>query len=175
MSIYAHTSVAASLRLLGPAARCSYPERPLHDILDTSAVDFPDSPATAFLGATLTFAEIKDSFGSVRQRAGWASASRRATASASCCPTARSHHRGVRGAASRRGDRQHQPDLHGARGADGRQRLGHPRADHARCARPARAARFAQQTSIEEIVVTSIAEYYAPRRPRRLELTALAR
>jgi acyl-CoA synthetase (AMP-forming)/AMP-acid ligase II len=36
-----------------------YPERPLYDILDTSAVDFPDSPATAFFGATLTFAEIK--------------------------------------------------------------------------------------------------------------------
>src|SRR6185436_1491355 len=36
-----------------------YPERPLYDILDTSAVDFPDNPATAFFGATLTFAEIK--------------------------------------------------------------------------------------------------------------------
>jgi long-chain acyl-CoA synthetase len=37
-----------------------YPERPLHDILDTTAVDFPDNQATAFFGATLTFAEIKD-------------------------------------------------------------------------------------------------------------------
>jgi long-chain acyl-CoA synthetase len=36
-----------------------YPERPLYDILDISAVDYPDSPATAFFGATLTFAEIK--------------------------------------------------------------------------------------------------------------------
>ncbi len=38
----------------------SYPERPLHEILDTAAVDVPDRPATSFLGATLTFKEIKD-------------------------------------------------------------------------------------------------------------------
>jgi len=38
----------------------TYPGRPLHEILDTTAVDVPDRPATAFLGATLTFAEIKD-------------------------------------------------------------------------------------------------------------------
>jgi long-chain acyl-CoA synthetase len=37
----------------------SYPERPLHEILDTAAVDVPDNPCTAFLGATLTFAEVK--------------------------------------------------------------------------------------------------------------------
>jgi long-chain acyl-CoA synthetase len=37
----------------------NYPERPLHEILDTTAVDVPDRPATVFLGATLTFAEIK--------------------------------------------------------------------------------------------------------------------
>jgi long-chain acyl-CoA synthetase len=37
-----------------------YPTRPLHDILDTAAVEAPDRPATAFLGATLTFREIKD-------------------------------------------------------------------------------------------------------------------
>ncbi len=38
----------------------AYPGRPLHEILDTAAIDVPDRPATAFLGATLTFAEIKD-------------------------------------------------------------------------------------------------------------------
>ena len=38
----------------------TYPGRPLHEILDTTAVDVPDRPATAFLGATLTFAEIKE-------------------------------------------------------------------------------------------------------------------
>jgi long-chain acyl-CoA synthetase len=38
----------------------SYPERPLYEILDSTAVDLPDHPATAFLGATLTFAEIKE-------------------------------------------------------------------------------------------------------------------
>jgi long-chain acyl-CoA synthetase len=38
----------------------TYPERPLHEILDTAVVDVPDRPATSFLGATLTFAEIKE-------------------------------------------------------------------------------------------------------------------
>jgi long-chain acyl-CoA synthetase len=37
----------------------NYPERPLHEILATTAVDIPDHPATAFLGATLTFGEVK--------------------------------------------------------------------------------------------------------------------
>ena len=32
----------------------SYPRRPLHEILDTAAVDVPDRPATSFFGATLT-------------------------------------------------------------------------------------------------------------------------
>ena len=35
----------------------NYPERPLHEILAATAVDIPDHPATAFLGATLTFGE----------------------------------------------------------------------------------------------------------------------
>ena len=38
----------------------SYPRRPLHEILDTAAVDVPDRPATAFFGATLTYAELKN-------------------------------------------------------------------------------------------------------------------
>src|ERR1700674_3718265 len=38
----------------------TYPRRPLSEILDAAAIDVPDSPATAFLGATLTFQEIKD-------------------------------------------------------------------------------------------------------------------
>ena len=38
----------------------NYPERPLHEILDTAVVDVPDRPATSFFGATLTFEEIKD-------------------------------------------------------------------------------------------------------------------
>ena len=36
-----------------------YPRRPLHEILDTAAIDLPDRPATAFFGATLTFEELK--------------------------------------------------------------------------------------------------------------------
>jgi long-chain acyl-CoA synthetase len=36
-----------------------YPRRPLYDILATAAVEIPDRPATAFLGAELTFEEIK--------------------------------------------------------------------------------------------------------------------
>jgi long-chain acyl-CoA synthetase len=41
-------------------AHLNYPERPLHEILDTAVVDMPDKPATSFFGATLTFEEIKD-------------------------------------------------------------------------------------------------------------------
>ena len=37
----------------------SYPGRPLYEILATTAVETPDATATAFLGATLTFREIK--------------------------------------------------------------------------------------------------------------------
>jgi len=37
----------------------TYPQRPLTEILDTSAIDVADRPATAFLGAELTFREIK--------------------------------------------------------------------------------------------------------------------
>lgn len=38
----------------------NYPRRPLHDILRTTAVEAPDRPATWFLGAGLTFRELKD-------------------------------------------------------------------------------------------------------------------
>ena len=38
----------------------NYPDRPLHEILDTAVIDVPDRPATSFFGATLTFEEIKD-------------------------------------------------------------------------------------------------------------------
>jgi long-chain acyl-CoA synthetase len=38
----------------------NYPRRPLHDILRIAASDVPDAPATAFLGAKLTYAEVKD-------------------------------------------------------------------------------------------------------------------
>jgi long-chain acyl-CoA synthetase len=37
-----------------------YPERPLHEILDTAVVDVPDRPATSFFGATLTFQDLKE-------------------------------------------------------------------------------------------------------------------
>ncbi len=37
----------------------TYPGRPLYQILSTTAVETPDAPATSFLGATLTFREIK--------------------------------------------------------------------------------------------------------------------
>jgi long-chain acyl-CoA synthetase len=38
----------------------NYPRRPLHEILRITAVEVPDSPATAFLGAQLTFAQLKE-------------------------------------------------------------------------------------------------------------------
>src|SRR5918911_1031030 len=37
----------------------NYPRRPLGEILRLAAADVPDAPATAFLGATLTWAEVK--------------------------------------------------------------------------------------------------------------------
>ena len=37
----------------------TYPERPLWEILDATCVEVPQAPATAFLGATLTFHQIK--------------------------------------------------------------------------------------------------------------------
>lgn len=37
----------------------TYPEQPLYEILDATAIDIPERPATAFLGATLTFRELK--------------------------------------------------------------------------------------------------------------------
>src|SRR5258708_8182838 len=38
----------------------NYPRRPLHEILRMTAVAVPDRPATAFLGAQLTFSQIKE-------------------------------------------------------------------------------------------------------------------
>ncbi|HEY2941638.1 MAG TPA: long-chain fatty acid--CoA ligase [Vicinamibacteria bacterium] len=38
----------------------NYPRRPLHEILASTTVDLPDARATTFLGAHLTFQEIKD-------------------------------------------------------------------------------------------------------------------
>lgn len=40
-------------------AHLTYPSRPLYEILDAVAIDVPQSPATTFLGATLTFRHIK--------------------------------------------------------------------------------------------------------------------
>jgi long-chain acyl-CoA synthetase len=38
----------------------NYPRRPLHEILRITAAEVPDRPATAFLGAQLTFGQIKE-------------------------------------------------------------------------------------------------------------------
>ena len=38
----------------------NYPRRPLHEILRLTAAEVPDRPATAFLGAHLTFAQLKE-------------------------------------------------------------------------------------------------------------------
>src|SRR5215217_3982133 len=37
----------------------TYPQRPLTEILAATAVDLPDAPATIFLGATLTYEDLK--------------------------------------------------------------------------------------------------------------------
>ena len=57
------------------------------------------------------------------------------------------HHRGVRDSPARRRGRQHQPELHGARVPDGRDRLGHARAGHTRRARAARPGHRSQTVS----------------------------
>jgi long-chain acyl-CoA synthetase len=41
-------------------AHMNYPRRPLYEILRTTAVEVPDTPATTFLGAQLTFGELKE-------------------------------------------------------------------------------------------------------------------
>jgi len=41
-------------------AHMNYPRRPLHEILRLTAAEVPDRPATAFLGAQLTFHQIKE-------------------------------------------------------------------------------------------------------------------
>src|SRR5213075_118788 len=38
----------------------NYPRRPLHEILRITAAEVPDRPATAFLGAHLTFSQVKE-------------------------------------------------------------------------------------------------------------------
>src|SRR6185295_15918484 len=37
----------------------TYPGKPLYEILAAATIDFPDKTATVFLGAELTYAEIK--------------------------------------------------------------------------------------------------------------------
>ena len=54
-------------------ARMTYPGRPLSDILDATVIEIPDSPATVFLGAELTFRDIKtraDAFATALTRLG---------------------------------------------------------------------------------------------------------
>ena len=41
-------------------AHMNYPRRPLHEILRIAASEVPDRPATAFLGAHLTYSQIKE-------------------------------------------------------------------------------------------------------------------
>jgi len=41
-------------------AHMNYPRRPLHEILRLAACEVPDRPATAFLGAHLTYSQIKE-------------------------------------------------------------------------------------------------------------------
>src|SRR5215510_7669455 len=53
--------------------RMTYPGRPLSDILDAAVIDVPDKPATVFLGAELTFREVKtraDKFATALARLG---------------------------------------------------------------------------------------------------------
>src|SRR5215212_2318963 len=38
----------------------NYPRRPLHEILRLAAAEVPDRPATAFLGAHMTFGQLKE-------------------------------------------------------------------------------------------------------------------
>jgi long-chain acyl-CoA synthetase len=54
-------------------AHMNYPRRPLHEILKITACEIPDRPATVFLGKQLTFSELKkqtDQFAMVLDRLG---------------------------------------------------------------------------------------------------------
>jgi long-chain acyl-CoA synthetase len=59
MSLYSHRPWLRHYDYWVPH-HLNYPDRPLHEILDTAVIDVPDRPATSFFGATLTFEEIKD-------------------------------------------------------------------------------------------------------------------
>src|SRR5215471_10426917 len=60
MSIYSHRPWLRHYDYWVPHHHLNYPDRPLHEILDTAVIDVPDRPATSFFGATLTFEAIKD-------------------------------------------------------------------------------------------------------------------
>ena len=105
----------------------TYPARPLYEILATTAVEIPDAPATAFLGATLTFREIKtrcDRLAAALARLGITKGDRVGIMLPNCPQYIIA---AFAIAAARRGGGEHQSDLHRARAADGRQRLGHSR------------------------------------------------
>ena len=61
MTIQSSSSVRAWLRHYDYWVRphLTYPGRPLSDILDAAAIELPDRPATWFLGAQLTFLDLK--------------------------------------------------------------------------------------------------------------------
>jgi non-ribosomal peptide synthetase component E (peptide arylation enzyme) len=93
--------------------RLSYPTRPLHEILSTTATEMPDAPATAFLGATLSFGEIKrraDRLSAALLRLGIAKGDRVGIAA-----ELPAHHCHVRDVAARCRGRQRQSGLHAAR------------------------------------------------------------
>ena len=165
-------ALAAALRLLGPAS---------HDVSAAAAARDPRHggrrrarrPATAFLGATLTFPDIKHRSDRLATALGGARDCARATASASCCRTARS-------TSSRRSPSSGSAAIvvninptYTARevltvAIDSGIRV----AGHARRARAARRSASGATDRIEQIVVTSLAEYSAPPRRRRRASTA---
>jgi hypothetical protein len=117
----------------------NYPGRPLSDILDAAAIELPDRPATWFLGAQLTFLDLKrrsDALAVALAGLGIAQGDRVGI----MLPNCPQHHRGVRHPAARRRSGQRQPELHGARGSDVTV-IGSADDDHARRDRAARARR----------------------------------
>ena len=116
----------------------TFPGRPLTDILASTAIDMPEAKATSFLGATLTFLELKrrsDALAAALVDLGIGQGDRVGIMLPNCPQYIIATFAILRVGRHRR---QHQPELHRARGPDGCDRFGHSRAGDARRAGAAR-------------------------------------
>ena len=129
--------------------RMTYPGKPLYEILATTAVETPDAQATAFLGASLTFREIKRRTDRLARAFvhPWNRQRRSRRDHAAELPAV--HPRHLRHSSTRCHRRQHQSDLYRTRVADGCGRLGDQGAGDARQTGAAGVCRVRQDGLVE--------------------------